>query len=150
MLVDYVRVYAPTNLPACATNTLTNPGFDAGGLANWTTYGAGFNTLLENIRNVPVHDGTNVLKLFGQFNGSENFSGGFQDEAAAPGQSFTANGWVLTPRGDSIAGANSAWLEVAFRDAAANRLGLYRSAEVNTNTAIGLWLNLPEGVIKSG
>ena len=27
MTVDYVRVYAPTNLPACATNALVNPRF---------------------------------------------------------------------------------------------------------------------------
>jgi beta-glucanase (GH16 family) len=142
MLVDYVRVYAPTNLPACGTNLLSNPGFEAGGLANWTTYGAGFNTVLENIKNVPVHDGTNVFKVFGQFNGSENYSGIFQDLAATPGQSFTANGWVLTPTGDSIAGGNTAWIEVTFRDAATNSLGLFRSMAVSTNTAAGVWLNL--------
>ena len=143
MLVDYVRVYSPSNLAACGTNLLSNPGFDAGGLANWTTYGAGFNTLLENIKNVPVHDGTNVFKLFGQFNGSENYSGNFQDVTTQPGQRFTADGWVLTPAGDTIAGGNTAWIEVSFRDAAANTLELYRSALVNTNTASGAWLDFP-------
>ncbi len=141
LLVDYVRVYAPTNLPGCATNALTNPGFEVGGLASWTTYGAGFNTVAENIRNVPVHDGTNGFKLFGQFSGSENLSGVLQDVPAAPGQSFTANGWVFTPADDSIAGGNTAWLEVTFQDAS-NRLGLYRSAVVSTNWPIGLWVNL--------
>jgi beta-glucanase (GH16 family) len=142
MQVDYVRAYAPSNLPACGANLLNNPGFDAGGLTNWTTYGAGFNTVLENIKNVPVHDGTNVFKLFGQFNGGENYSGIYQHVPAAAGQSLTANGWVLTPNGDSIAGANAAWIEVTFRDAATNVLGLYRSTAINTNTAIGVWLDL--------
>src|SRR5262249_17857743 len=44
MTVAYVRVYAPTNLAACCVNALTNPGFESGGLANWTG-GAG-NALL--------------------------------------------------------------------------------------------------------
>ncbi len=142
MTVDYVRVYAPTSLPECGPNALTNPGFETGSLANWTAYGAGFNTLLGSITNLPVHDGTNAFKVFGQFNGSENYSGIFQDVAAAPGQSFTANGWALTPSGDQIAGSNTAWIEISFRDASSNILGLYRTTLVNTNTPAGAWLNL--------
>ena len=142
MLVDYVRIYAPTNLPACGANLPNNPGFEAGGLANWIPYGAGFNTVLETIANVPVHDDTNVFKLFGQFNGVENYSGIFQDISVAAGQSFTASGWGLTPGGDSIAGGNTAWFEVTFRDATSNVLSLYRSAAISTSTPIGVWLNL--------
>jgi beta-glucanase (GH16 family) len=142
MIVDYVRVYAPTNLPACGGNALTNPGFESGNLANWTTFPAGGNTLLENIRDVPVHDGTNVFKVFGQFSGSDNKSGIYQNVAATPGQSYTANGWALTPAGDRIAGANTAWIEVSFRDASSNVLTLYRTALINTNTPSGAWLNL--------
>ena len=142
MVVDYVRVYAPTNLPVCGVNLLNNPGFESGGLANWTTYGAGFNTVLESIRNVPVHDGTNVFKLFGQFSGSENYSGILQDRAASPGQGFTASAWVLTPNGDSIAGANTAWIEVSFRDAASSTLALFRSATISASTPVGSWLDL--------
>ncbi|NOS72528.1 MAG: glycoside hydrolase family 16 protein [Verrucomicrobia bacterium] len=142
MLVDYVRVYAPTNLPACGTNLLSNPGLESGGLANWSAYGAGFNTLLENISHVPVHDGTNVFKVFGQFNGIANISGIFQDVPAVAAQSFAANGWVITPTEDSIAGANTAWIEVTFRDASTNTLALFRSTAVSTNSAVGVWLNL--------
>jgi len=142
MLVDYVRVYTPTNLPVCGVNLLNNPGFETGALANWTAYGAGFNTLSETIRNVPVHDGTNVFKLFGQFSGSENYSGILQDRAASPGQSFTASAWVLTPKGDSIAGANTAWVEVLFRDATSSPLALFRSAIISASTPVGSWLNL--------
>jgi beta-glucanase (GH16 family) len=140
MTVDYVRVYAPTNLPACGGNALANSGFEAGGLANWTTYGA--HTLLENIRNLPVHDGTNVFRVYGQFSGSENYSGIYQDMTAASGQTFTANGWVFTPSGDQIAGANTAWIEVSFRDASATTLARYRTALINTNTPASVWLKL--------
>ncbi|TSA13537.1 MAG: glycosyl hydrolase family protein, partial [Comamonadaceae bacterium] len=97
MTVDYVRVYAPTNLAACSTIALLNSGFESGGLANWTTYGNTIgNTLLGNISSLPVHDGTNVFKVYGQFSGGDNLSGTRQDIAATPGQSFTASGWVFT------------------------------------------------------
>lgn len=143
MLVDYVRVYAPTNLTACSANLLSNPGFESGSFANWTTFGNSIgNTLIQGITDRPVHDGTNVFKVYGQFNGSLNQSGVYQDVSASAGQSFTANGWMLTPGDDEIAGTNAAWMEISFRDASANVLSLYRSAYVTTNTPPGLWLNL--------
>jgi hypothetical protein len=100
MTVDYVRVYSATNLEACGGNMLTNAGFEAASLANWTAFGAGFNTLLENIHNVPVHDGTNVFKVFGQFTGGTNRSEAYQDITDSAGQSFTASGWAFTPSND--------------------------------------------------
>ena len=142
MVVDYLRVYAPTNLPSCNPGLLANAGFESGSLTNWTTYGGGANTAVGKIANLPVHDGTNVFKLYGQFNGSENYSGILQDVAVAPGQSFNASGWALTPRGDAIAGANTAWVEVRFRDSVGNTLGLFRSSTVSTNTPVGGWLQL--------
>ena len=142
MTVDYVRVYAATNLERCGGNMLTNAGFEAASLANWTAFGAGFNTLLENIHNVPVHDGTNVFKVFGQFTGGTNRSGAYQDIPAAAGQSFAASGWALTASNDQIAGTNSAWVEVSFRNASANTLALYRTALITSNTPASVWLKL--------
>jgi beta-glucanase (GH16 family) len=139
MTVDYVRVYAATNLAACTANLLENSGLESGSLTNWTTYGA--HNLLENIKNLPVHDGTNVYKVYGQFSGSENFTGIYQDLAASAGQTFTASGWAFTPSNDQIAGSNTAWMEVSFRNAT-NVLALYRTALINTNTPEGIWLNL--------
>jgi beta-glucanase (GH16 family) len=141
MLVDYVRVYAVTNALACGPNLLTNPGFESN-TSTWSVYGAGFNTVIENVTNVPVHTGSNVFKVFGQFTGSENYSGMYQDHPATPGTSFTAGGRALTPSGDKIAGDNSAWLEVAFRDSTGANVGLYRSALITTNTLGGVWLNV--------
>ncbi len=88
MVVDYVRVYAPTSLPAGGANLLSNPGIESGSLEGGMTYDAGFNTLRETIDKVPVREGTNVFKLFGQFNGSENFSGMRQNLAVAAGQKW--------------------------------------------------------------
>jgi len=142
MTVDYVRIYAPTNAAGCGANLLPNPSFELGGLDNWSIYGAGFNTLLENASHVPVRSGSNVLKLFGQFSGSENYSGALRDTATTPGTSYIASGWALTPTGDPIAGGNTAWIEVSFRDASAAVLSLYRSALITSNTPAGVWLNL--------
>jgi beta-glucanase (GH16 family) len=137
--VDYVRVYALIPLPACATNGLANPGFETGGLANWTIYGGGGNTSLGGIKSLPVRTGSNVFKVYGQFNGSDNLSGLYQELPATAGQVFTAGGWALTPVGDAIAGANTAWIEVSFRNASSAVLTAYRSAPVNTSTPPGLW-----------
>jgi beta-glucanase (GH16 family) len=143
MLVDYVRVYAPTNLPPSRTNLLSNSGFEAASLANWSPYGNGNNTVQESIANVPVRNGTNVFKVFGQFSGSVNYSGAYQDIPASAGQSFVANGWLVTPNADELGLTNTAWIEVSFRDAAANMLALYRSAIFTAYMPPGLWLNFP-------
>jgi len=142
MLVDYVRVYSATNLPAGRENALVNPGFEAGNLAPWLTYGAGFNTPLEHIANVPVHNGSQVFKVFGQFSGGDNYSGVLQDQPVTPGQTFIAEGWALTPAGDRIAAGNSAWLEVSFRDASSNMVSLYRSEPMTPDSAPGSWTRL--------
>lgn len=144
MIVDYVRIYAPTNLPESKTNLLSNSGFESANLTNWTTYGNLIgNTLTQNISQVAVHNGTNVFKVFGQFTGSENYSGAYQDVPATPGQSLTASGWIFTSSSDEIAGANNAWIEISFHDASSNTLSLYRSAYITASTPPGLWLNFP-------
>ncbi|MDW8310531.1 MAG: family 16 glycosylhydrolase, partial [Verrucomicrobiales bacterium] len=142
MRVDYVRVFARTNLPPCPGNLLSNGGFETGALAPWTAYGAGFNTLVASTNSVPVRTGGRAFKVFGQFNGQENYSGAFQDVPASAGQRFTARGWACTPSGDAIAGANSAWLEVSFRDGGGTMLRLFRSDTVRSNSPAGVWLPL--------
>jgi beta-glucanase (GH16 family) len=144
MTVDYVRVYAPTNLTACNNNLLTNPGFETGTFAGWSTNGN--DTYVETIANyganIPVHSGTNVFKVFGQFNGVTNSSSANQNISAAPGQIFTADGWGCTTGTDPIAGANSAWLQVTFYNALGTSLSAYRSSLITTNSQTNVWLNL--------
>src|SRR5207237_701274 len=72
MIVDYVRIYAPTNLPDFGTNELTNPGFE-NGFAGWFVYGGANAVLATESNNVLVHGGTNAFKVFGQFTGGTNF-----------------------------------------------------------------------------
>jgi hypothetical protein len=148
MTIDYVRVYASTNATiitnndaACGGNLLPNPGFEAGGLSTWTTYGG--NTYLVNSNTFPVHSGSNVFKVYGQFTGSENYSGLFRDTPTTPGTSYTADGWAFTQASDKIAVGNTAWLEVTFRDAGLNILGLYRSSLITNTTAANTWVKLP-------
>jgi beta-glucanase (GH16 family) len=140
MLVDYVRVYAATNLTACGSNVLANPGMESA-LANWHTFPGGGNTLLESVTNrFPVHNGSNVFKVYGQFNGSFNDSGMYQDYPCAPGATFTAKGWAFTQSFDRIAAANTSWFEVTFRNSASNILAVYRSQVVDTNTPPDVWI----------
>ena len=143
MTVEYVRVYARSAWSGCRADVLANPGFEQMEPASWTFYGNAIgNTLVADSDHIPVHGGTNGFKVFGQFNGGDNYSGVFCDTSTAPGTSYSASGWAFTPAGDQIAGGNAAWIEVSFRDASASVLRLYRSALINSNSPPGLWLNL--------
>jgi len=142
MTVDYVRVYAPAALTSPNTNALINAGFETGSLSSWTPYGAGFNTLHQTIKSGAVHSGNHSFKVFGRFNGTENYSGIFQDRTVEPGQVGRADAWAFTPGNDRIAGANSAWVELSFRDAAANVLALYRSRFLDSASPPGSWVRL--------
>lgn len=137
MTVDYVRVYQSDSVtPPVGSDVLLDPGFETTGLPNWTTYGS--NVYSET---GTTHEGAKSLKIFGQFTGAANNSGAWQDVTAAPGDSFSADGWLFTPSGDKIAGANSAWIEVSFLDANDNVLSLYRSAAMTSASTAGIWQN---------
>lgn len=142
MVVDYVRVYAPTTVTSCTGNLLTNPGFESGNLAGWTAYGSGGNTFVAPTNSLPAHTGGDVFKVYGQFTGGANYSGVYQDVLVTPGANYMADGWALTPNGDNLAGGNLAWLEVTFRNDADTLLSLYRSEALDASTTPGLWQHL--------
>lgn len=126
----------------CA-NILANPGFESG-LAGWMPYGASFTNYSVNIDPaIALGGGSNYFKVFGQFNGKDNFSGVYQDTDCTSGTAYTADGWGYTLDSDQIAGDNTAWIEVTCRDAATNMLSLYRSAPITAGTATGTWMELP-------
>lgn len=139
MLVDYIRVYAQSNAPTIGTNALANPGFETGGLAAWTSYGP--NVYLSSLSNYSVHDGTNDLRVYGSSSGYPNYSGLYQDKPCTPGMVYTANGFLLSPATERLAGGNVAWLEVSFRDGSGTILSLYRSSSFTSSTSPDNWLN---------
>ena len=119
-------------IEAGAANVLTNPGFETPGLAGWTTFGP--NNYSENTSGI-AHGGVNYYKVYGSFNGAENYTGIYQDNPSAPGAIYSASGWSFTPGSDGrgIHGEDVIWLEVSFRDASYNALALYRSVIVTSN-----------------
>jgi beta-glucanase (GH16 family) len=136
-------------MPALAGNILSNPGFESdpiGTLLGWTAYGG--NAYSETSPAV-AHGGTNYFKVYQAFNGQVNYAGVYQDYLSAPGAVYAADGWAYTLSSDRLAGQNVAWIEVTFRDAGANTLGLYRSALITTNTIatgsfpVNTWVDLP-------
>ena len=133
MTVDYVRVYKAEQTGA---NALLDPGLEKPDLPDWTRYGS--NVYSET---TSLQSGARSLKVFGQFNGGTNLSGVYQDVPAAAGKSFSANGWMFTPTGDRIAGDNTAWIEVSFRDAGGNILSLHRSPQMTSANMAGEWRN---------
>ncbi|MDB6019237.1 MAG: hypothetical protein JWR19_3726 [Pedosphaera sp.] len=120
-----------------ASNLLSNPGFDldapghSPNVLGWQSYSPN----AYNETDVTVaHSGSNYFKVYQSFNGIVNYNGVFQDYISGPGATYSADGWVYAKSTDTPAGQNAVWLEVTFRDAAGNILGLYRSAVITTNS----------------
>jgi beta-glucanase (GH16 family) len=136
--------------PARASDILTNPGFELVQTpVAWNIYGDTIGNVSAQTSAATAHSGTNYLKVYQQFVDYVNTSGVYQDNLSGPGAVYAANGWAYTLASDVLAGQNSAWIEVTFRDAGANVLALYRSALITTNTIAtrsfpaSTWINLP-------
>jgi hypothetical protein len=119
---------------------VANPGFEAlipsSPLLGWSAFGASNgNVLREDI--VP-RSGAYHLKLFGQFNGTTNQSGVYQDIPVRAGQTITVGAWARHITGDSIAGANVAYLDLLFRNA--------QGQTVETNNIVALTSASPRDV----
>jgi beta-glucanase (GH16 family) len=135
-----------------AASLLSNSGFEfdtsaaSQSFPGWQSYGSNCYGVTDP---AGAHGGTNYLKVYQAFSGSVNYSGVYQDYISGPGAAYAASGWAQMPGSDLLAGQNVAWIEVTFRDANANVLALYRSAQVTTNLlAAGAvpkseWFNLP-------
>ena len=164
MLVDYVRVYTannePPEPPVPGTNALVNPGFETAVLGPWVGYSLGganaLGTYVESTSdtyynggnpggdNVLTHSGTYVGKIYGDFDGGENYNGCYQDVVAEPGSIWTADGWALTHVQDLIQPGITSWIEVSFRNASDTILALYRSKELDSgNISASSWMYLP-------
>ncbi|MEM8679129.1 MAG: family 16 glycosylhydrolase [Planctomycetota bacterium] len=103
---------------------LINPDFDRSGwgLNGWTTFG-------DEIGNVSAQseaalDGTHALKLYGQFDGSENFSGAYQGIAIDGGQEVVVDANAFIRSEDSISGtANEVLMKLEYYSSFGAALG---------------------------
>jgi len=142
-------------------NSLANSGFELGTngwtiVAPWAWNGPSY--AVQNTSqfvtgsttvHVAVHGGINAFKLWGYFQTYATTPGAMQTIAAAPGSTWTADGWTSTEVPDNIkANANGScrsYLQVLFLDATTNYgapLGSYTSAVIDTNTATSTWFHL--------
>jgi beta-glucanase (GH16 family) len=132
--------------PGRAASLLSNPGLESSQtLVGWNAYGGNAYTITSPSL---AHSGTNYFKVYQSFSGAVNYTGIYQDYISGAGAVYSANGWAYTSSSDTVAGQNVAWIEIAFRDASANILALYRSAMIATNIVASgafpknTWVNL--------
>jgi beta-glucanase (GH16 family) len=131
---------------AAQTNILDNPGFESGNYSGWITNGPN-SSVLSTIGY--AHGGSFFYKVYGRSNSSYNYAGINQDLPAAPGSTYSADGWTfsLGSDGGGIHGQDLIWIEVSFRDSSNNTLALYRSTVVDSNLLYSLggvnhWIDL--------
>lgn len=111
--IDYVHVY--TKSAGGTTLTFENGGFEenGGSLAAWTKFGDAIDNVSSN--NQHIRTGSEAMKLYGQFNGSENFSGVTQGISVTTGDELTATASAFVASNDSIAGTgNYAVLKIDY------------------------------------
>lgn len=122
-----------------AFGQLLNPSFESGtgsSASNWIAFGNAFR------ENAGAHTGDFSMKMFGNFSGSFNVTGAFQDFAIGVGQSASASVFAQTLSGDKMSGGNRALLKLIYRDAANNDLLASESAFIDANTAPDTWFEL--------
>lgn len=149
MLVDYVRVWEADETvvtPEPELNLLSNPGFDdsVGLLEGWNTFGNNIPNVLAST--ALANDGSQALKIFGQFNGGENHSGASQGVAISGGESLRAIASTHTPAWDTLLGKdNDVTMRLEFfsefgaSSNSASYLGEVSQVVHNGTTAEDLW-----------
>ena len=143
-------------------NSLANPGFELGTsgwiiVQPWVWNGASY--AVQNTSqfvngsgtvHVAVHGGTNAFKVWGYFQTYTTTPGAMQTIAAAPGSTWTADGWASTEVPDNLKpltgslGCRS-YIQVLFLDATTNYgapLGSYTSPWIDTNSPTSTWIHL--------
>ena len=114
--VEHVHVYQTT--AAGPVLSFDNGGFDrrGGSLADWSVFGnsaAVGSNVRSSVEN--VHTGDGAVKLYGQFNGSENYSGVQQGLTVESGDELFASVDAFIDSSDSIfATDNEAFLTIDY------------------------------------
>jgi hypothetical protein len=146
-----------------AANLLANPLFDAPpGTSGWTVFGnaiGNVTTVTTNGDGTPTYynnpsgacpvdptaepittypsTNTTVAKVYGQFTGVRNFSGVYQQFAAAPGSTWSSGAWTYISHEDLLSGAASFYYQVNFLDAGNNLLASFTSLIITNLTCGG-------------
>ncbi len=132
--VDWVRVYqydAPD-----AEQVLTNPSFESGGnpsLTGWSRFG---NAFADGSR---TWSGPGAGKLFGNFTGTDNTSGLYQQSPTAPGETWTATVRTMHRADDAVVGDSFAVLNIEWRDAAGALISFESAPALNAATPTEEW-----------
>lgn len=122
-----------------ACGDLLNPSFESGTGAsadNWASFGNAFR------EGTGARTGDFSMKMFGNFSGSFNVTGTFQDFAINVGESASASVFAQSLAGDFLQGGNRALLKLIYRDAGNNDLVFAESALINASSTPDTFLNL--------
>lgn len=132
---------------APARAQLFNGGFEETGasIANWNT----FNNVIPNVIAAPVtpRSGSQVLKIFGGYNGAANYSGVFQSRQASPGQVWEARGFFRHNTGDAVSGTNFVLLKIEFYRvlggtyATSDFISEFQITALNSASPLDTWLD---------
>jgi hypothetical protein len=121
------HVYAFTKAATPPVLTFENGGFEqnGGSMAQWSTFG---NSIINvSTGHEYLSEGSESLKLYGQFNGQTNYSGVQQGITVKAGDVVVASAEALVPSQDSIAGsANQVSMNIDYFSV---QHGLYGSSE---------------------
>jgi beta-glucanase (GH16 family) len=131
--IDYVHAY--TRSAMVPVLTFENGGFEdnGGSMAFWSKFG---DSLINNVSsgNQNVDEGTEALKLFGQFNGQQNYSGVEQGISVSAGDELRASARSFVDSGDSISGTdNVVYLKIDYYS---EQYGLFGASEYISSEAI--------------
>lgn len=138
--IDYVRAWTRGDL--VQPNTLWNRSFDDGNavanppipLPAWTVFG-------NTYKNTNVsRTGGASMKVFGNFNGQPNSSGGMQSLVARPGEVWSAEVWARHISGDLLAPGNSAIIKLEWLDEVGGVIGSNQSTVLTSTSAANTWI----------
>lgn len=127
--IDYVRAYQPTYV---------NPGFESRGPSNVGLYGwTGFgNRFYEGALG---YNGASSVKLFGNFSGSTNWSGVYQEINVTPGKWYKVSGQWYNPSFDAMAGANTTSLILEWYTAGGTLISTNSNPAIDASTPVNQW-----------
>lgn len=126
--IEYVRAFRQIPI----NQRLANSGFEQAGTGNsptaWFKYGNAFAEA-----GIP-YSGTRSGKLFGNFTGSPNSSGVYQNATASPGQHWAAFASFLNRGSDAMSGGNTASIVIEWRNNNDELLGSVSAPALNVSS----------------